>query len=421
MITSGETYLDDRYRLTNANSIEAIIKITERCNINCSYCYFFNGGDEDYKKHPPLLSLATASDIAQFLLKGGRDLGASTIALDFHGGEPLLMKKGKFVEICEMFKNVLGSEFNLQFRIQTNGMLVDEGWIKIFETYQFMVGVSIDGPEEYNDKYRVDHNGKGTYQRVAAGIALLRVAASKGRIPQFGALCVINPAFDGKKIYRHFIDELGFLGMNFLLPLETYDELKLQPGVAKKYGKFICDVFDEYVKDDNARIRISILQNALVCMAGGAKDAANRHNALGWAHQAFVISSNGDIGPDDTLRRTHAGFFASGANVTNITLVDYLNYPLYRNLRAAQGNLHESCESCCWRNACYGGDLINRYNVRKGFDNPSALCQGLQDFYSHVAAYLLRHGLELRTLEEFSEWRPALSSTIADSSVELEA
>ena len=405
-ISDGQVLSSDKYRLTRANSIEAIIKVTERCNINCSYCYFFNGGDEDYKKHPPLLSLAIATDIAHFLRDGARELGAPTIALDFHGGEPLLMKKDKFAEICEMFKSVLGQEFELQFRVQTNGMLVDEGWIQIFETYQFMVGVSLDGPEEYNDRYRVDHKGNGTYQRVAKGIKLLRAAADQGRIPQFGALCVINPQYSGKEIYRHFIDELGFLGMNFLLPLETYDEIKLQPGVAKKYGQFICDVFDEYVKDDNARIRVSILQNALVAMAGGAKDAAVRHKALGWDHQAFVISSNGDIGPDDTLRRTHAGFFASGANVTNISLAEYLNYPLYRNLRAAQGQLHDNCESCCWRNACYGGDLINRYNARKGFDNPSALCGGLQDFYSHVAAYLLKHGLELETLNEFAEWRP---------------
>lgn len=393
--------------LEAVSSIEAIVKLTERCNINCTYCYFFNGGDEDYKKHPPLLSTGTAEAIADFLKQGAQELGAKKIIIDFHGGEPLLMKQHRFAEICDIFASRLAGEFKLNFKLQTNGMLVDEEWIALFEKYRVMIGVSIDGPMEYNDVDRVDHDGKGTYERVAAGIRRLHEATAAGRIPPVGALCVINPAFSAKKIYRHFIDELGFGGVNFLMPLDTYDEIKLKPGIAKKYGEFLCELFDEYVADDNPAIRIRVLQSAMMGLAGGVKFAADRQEKIGWAHQAFVVSSNGDLGPDDTLRNAHAGFFSTGSNVSTVTLKQYLNLEMNKMMRAAHSTLNAQCESCCWRNICRGGDMINRYNKRNGFDNPSALCDGWQEFISHVCAYLLRHGLSQQTLMEVVDWRPS--------------
>ncbi|MEA1676159.1 radical SAM protein [Nitrospirillum sp. BR 11163] len=383
---------------TKVRRIEVIVKITERCNINCTYCYFFNMNNDDYKRHPIHLPLETAESIADFLRQGVIDLGAEAVTIDMHGGEPLMIKKDAFIAICDIFSSRLDPICHLQFKVQTNGMLVDDEWISIFSNYNFSIGVSIDGPRDYNDLERVDHRGRGTYDGTAAGVAKLQAAASAQRIGRVGALCVINPRFDARRTYRHFVDDLGFTGMDFLLPLDDHDSF--DPAQAENYGRYLCDLFDEWTADDNPAIQVRILKNALIILSQGRAGVRRIDDEYHYGHQALTISSNGDIGPDDTLRATSGNFFESGVNVANTPLIDFINRPMFQELAESRRNLPAKCQECCWKNACRGGRPINRFSAERRFDNPSVICDGLQDFFSHVAAYLLRHGLSYERLQE---------------------
>ncbi|MFV3126718.1 radical SAM protein [Niveispirillum sp. KHB5.9] len=385
-------------RKGSTRRIECIIKATERCNIDCSYCYFFNKHNKDYERHPPIMKPAVVKDIAQFLAQGAIDLGADQVVIDFHGGEPMLLKKESFINACETFRAIVGPVADLVLKIQTNATLVDQEWLDIFSRYDFVVGVSLDGPPELNDRYRVDHQGRGTYAATAAGWRLLRDAAAAGRIRTPGILCVINPDFNGREVYRHFVDELGARGIDFLLPLETHDTL---PGdQIGQFGRFLTEAFDEWTADDNPSIHVRLFRQNMMRLAFGRAGMQRLETDVMRNYCALTISSNGEVNPDDTLRAAHGDWFASGNSVTNISLKDFMALPYMREMSDAFVNLAPACNNCHWSNVCRGGRLVNRHAKESGFANESVICADLRHFYGHMAAYLLNSGLPFERLQE---------------------
>lgn len=145
------------------NVLTIVLKTVERCNINCTYCYFFNGIDKSFKQHPPYISFETIKKITKFLKEGSKDLNIQRVRLGIHGGEPLMQKKTSFDEMCNYLRDELEPDVKVTLTLQTNGMLLDEEWINLIIKHNIGLGISIDGPKEYHDKYRVDHFGKGTY------------------------------------------------------------------------------------------------------------------------------------------------------------------------------------------------------------------------------------------------------------------
>jgi uncharacterized protein len=240
-----------------SKTLEVVVKLTERCNINCTYCYVFNKGDETFKEHPPLMPLNVVDAMGSFLNDAAEKTGATEVIVIFHGGEPLILKKRKFDQVCTNLRALITAPEKLRFCIQTNGMLVDEEWIELFDKHQIAVGVSIDGPKEENDRYRIDHQGRGTYDRVAKGIHLLREARDEGLIPGMGVLSVANPRLDGGLVYRHFVDELKLDNFDFLLPIDPHDGFNYLDN--EGYSRFLCQVFDEWVRDNNPIVSVRII------------------------------------------------------------------------------------------------------------------------------------------------------------------
>lgn len=152
-------------------NLQLVLKTVERCNLNCSYCYFFNGLDNSYAAKPKFISTQTIDNIVNFINQGIIELGIEEISIVLHGGEPLMQPKHDFIYMIEAFQKISAS---LSFVVQTNATLVTHKWTDLFKLYGVHVGVSIDGPENINDKYRVDHQGNGSYSRVLNGIKLLQ-------------------------------------------------------------------------------------------------------------------------------------------------------------------------------------------------------------------------------------------------------
>lgn len=160
-----------------------ILKTAERCNLNCKYCYFFNGGDQSYKKHPPLISKGVVNQLVKFLSEGIQDLGIEHILVVFHGGEPLLQPIAQFTEMCFLLQSHLSPLTSIDFKVQTNATLISEKWIDAFSQFRVSVGVSLDGPKEYNDIDRIDHRNRGSYDAVRKGIHLLQEGVHQKKIP----------------------------------------------------------------------------------------------------------------------------------------------------------------------------------------------------------------------------------------------
>ncbi len=379
-------------------SLGVVLKISERCNINCSYCYFFNGKDASYKERPSLITEKTVMQVAKFLKDACIDLKLESLSIGFHGGEPLMYKKANFATMCNYFISELQNLVDLEFTLQTNAMLVDEQWIELFNRYNIKVGVSIDGPKEYHDTHRVDFRNKGTYERVVSKVLLLTKHQSMISIGGVGALCVINPAYDGKKIYRHFVDDLLITRMDFLLPDYTHDDV--MPYSVDQYGKYMCAVFNEWVTDDNPDIEVRFSHSVLRLFLGKTGSLTYGNGPAVYGELPLIcIRGDGEVGPTDELMSTNPkSVTLTKAFVDTISAKQLLMLPIFTEINKAQTDVPEACQECCWYNVCGSGGIVHRFSNKNRFNNPSLYCNSLKDYYAEVAKYLLNQGYPLNNI-----------------------
>ena len=366
-----------------------IVKVAERCNINCTYCYFFHGGNETYKLHSPLMKSSVIEKLGDFLSAGVKDLGVSTVNVGIHGGEPLLQNKNNIVQLCDSLQKKLKGLKSLKFGLQTNGMLIDEEWMDIFTRFNINVGISIDGPKKIHDANRIDHRSKGTYDRVHEKIKYIQNHPKKKslRFGRIRALSVVNPSFSGREAYRHLVDDLGIYTINFLLPDAHYEALPEH--APEEYARFLCEVFDEWINDNNPNVNIRYFKNLLGLFAGRQSSIYGSGKNSSYILPLLTISSNGDLAPADNFMNLSDNMTYRGYNVCNISLKNYLNtnpFPLIVN---SQNTLPRACKNCKWQNICNGGELAHRYSKKNEFDNPSVYCDGLKIIYEEVEKYFM--------------------------------
>lgn len=374
--------------MCNVEFFEIILKVVERCNLNCSYCYFFNLEDKNFKKHPAFISIETVRDICQFLKNSKESCPKlSKIRIDIHGGEPMLQPKHQFDAMCSMFRKELSDQYELQLGMQTNGTLISESWIELLKKHNVSVGISLDGPKEINDRFRVDHRGKGSYDKVIQGLKLLQ---QRGFKP--GILSVLNPSYDPLLLYNHFVHELGIRFLDFLLPDFTHDTFALSGSTSEEYGEWLCKIFDIWTKEDNPDVQIRFLYTSLTALMGyipalflGGTPIEN--------YGAATISSNGLVGPEDTLRNTNPAIMEELGHIKNYTVSTLMNSSVFQRLHKSLLQIPKACEECSWQSLCRGGKALNRYSHSSGFNHPSIYCNGLKIFYEKIASYLLNNGV----------------------------
>lgn len=379
----------------NENSVVVILKVIERCNINCTYCYFFNGIDISFKDHAARMSLATIEKVAAYFKEACELYNIKLLRFDFHGGEPLLLKPSYLSTICDILINALSAYTKLEFTLQTNGMLINEAWIELFNRYHINIGISIDGPADYHDKYRIDHKGKGTYYKTEAAIGLLRKHAKENKLKfGVGALCVINPEFSARKIYRHFVDDLKLNSFDFLLPDNTWDSLQNKSFNAIDYGLFLSDVFDEWVQDNNPKIFVRVINTI---MSHFLNTRLHFHDFGGWIENFLLITinSNGGIGPDDTYRSANPELMQLNLTVYNSNFSNFLKHTVIENIINSAKQIPQYCKNCTWLNNCKGGSLLHRYSSKSQFDNPSVYCDGLKHAFMHINTFIKKHEIKM--------------------------
>jgi uncharacterized protein len=394
---------ETQMRYGTGNTMQVILKVSERCNIACKYCYFFFAGDESYKDNPAFISDATVADFATFLKQGTRDYNLERISVIIHGGEPLMLKKDKMLALMETVTSAVG-DIDLQFGVQTNAMLVDEEWIALFARFNVAVGVSLDGPAQFNDIDRVDKKLLGTYARTMDGIKLLQGAAARGELAAPGLLCVINPDYPPEVIYQHFIHELGFRSVDFLLPDNNYDTT--DPQKIASYGEYLSKLFSLYSQETRPGVTIRFFDRIIASMTATPFYSSILKQFHSKKDIVITVSSAGDIAPDDILRTTDPGLMRLGLNLANATLEDVLlNTKLNGLINAAQA-LPSACHGCDFSNSCHGGELYHRYHSTNTFDNSSIYCAALNRIHGEVATTIVASGVSIDVLAEALDARP---------------
>ena len=267
------------------------------CNLNCRYCYYI----DKIALYPVKDHYFMQDEILEKYIQ--QHIGATTdniINFSWHGGEPLLAGIGFYKKIIELQSKYKPSGKIILNGIQTNGTLINEEWCEFFSETNFIIGVSIDGPEDLHDINRVTREGNATWTKVIAGIKLL---LQYGIIPEM--LCVVNSenVKHPVRVYE-FIKQLGAKYLTFL-PLVEKDPRSVSGAsrnsvVAEEFGYFLSDIFDNWVDNDIGEIKVQIFEEA-------ARSAFNQPHTLCIFRENCgcvpVVEQNGDFYSCDHYRR----------------------------------------------------------------------------------------------------------------------
>jgi uncharacterized protein len=382
--------------------IEIILKVAERCNLNCTYCYFFNKENKDFEDHPALISPNTVRQLVQFLRTSSYEISETVFRIDIHGGEPLLLGPRRFSEMVSIIENGLHDAKEVRFTVQTNAVLINDAWLDVFSRHKVFVGVSVDGPKAQHDANRIDRRGRGTFDSMVPKIAALKQATSEGRIPGFGSISVVSPESDGRATYMCLTQELRFSRLQFLFPDETHDSAN--PAYAGRFISFVDDLFECWENDNNRDVRIKIVDQTLVGLLQD-KRYIQRGRRVNPAFEGvvFTVSSAGDIGHDDTLRNVAPELFKSGMNVADAKYPEFIAWHNMVSGMLVPHDLPAPCASCGWNNICehVTGSYTPLHRMKSGSaDQPSVYCEALKVAYQRGAEYLAKRGLPIHQISK---------------------
>jgi uncharacterized protein len=364
-----------------------LVKVAARCNLACSYCYFFFSEDQRWRQQPAQMGLpvfeALARNLEDLLRVQGRGF-----AVVLHGGEPLLLGEEKLRSAFELLRKSLPSD-RVPISLQTNGILLTEAMLNLCSEYRVTISVSIDGPQEAHDEFRLNHAGKSTFDQTLQGIARLRNHPDAVFLFS-GTLTVINPAFPPEKIYA-FLKTLGSPKLDFLYRDGNHDRLpcgKSHPD-STEYGDWLSRLWDIYVAEA-ATVPIRILDDTAKLILG----APNQKEGVGLSSFSIVIvDTDGSIAKNDTLKNSFAGAdsFDSSWNIATDKLADVAHTKEYREYVELQHPSSDICRSCRYLRVCGGGMTLYRWRKETGYRNPSVYCRDHQKLIDHISTSLWKH------------------------------
>jgi len=382
------------------------------CNLDCSYCFFLSK-----EMLYPGSRFRMAEELLEQYLRQLIEAHARSpvVTVAWQGGEPTLMGVEFFRRSVELAEGLLRPGQQVEYTIQTNATLLDEEWASFFKEHDFLVGVSIDGPRELHDAYRVNKGGKGSFDQVIAGLEQLKRADV-----QWNALTTIHAANagHGAEVYRFLRDECGARFVQFIPIIERVAEadgegtvpwsswrdrpLYVQRGervtgrsvTAEQYGRFLIDVFEDWVRRDVGKVYVQMFDVALANWVGEPPSLCIHSETCGLA---LALEHTGDLYSCDH-------FVEPAYKLGNIKETPMLELVASQRQRKfgldKRDTLPRYCLECDVRFACHGGCPKDRFiRTPDGEPGLNYLCAGYKAFFHHVdpamrfMAEQLRHGL----------------------------
>src|SRR5690554_676615 len=363
-----------------------VVKVASRCNLNCSYCYMYNMGDQTYLKQPKFITLDIISEFSSKLKNHILKYKLKSVDISFHGGEPLLWGSDNIIKAKNIIENIIKNDVDvLTFAIQTNGVLLTETMIKKFKDEKISIGVSLDGLKDNHDKYRVDHKGEGSFETVIKNFPLLRKYQE-----ELAIISVVNLEISPIE-YLLFLKEHNVTSLNLILPDSTHDKLpegysSLADTSSRKYGKWLATFFDSWISGfETNPIRINLLETIIGLLSG----RNFKHPMFGDGYnKVAVLESDGALEVADYLRVTESGYTRNRLTIGSNEIDELTNDESFITHYFAKKNLCNTCKSCELEKICKGGDTQQRYKSTNGFDNPSMFCKDIKFIINHINNYL---------------------------------
>lgn len=367
--------------------LEIILKISERCNIACDYCYYFENSEQSAYGRPAKIGENVVEALVSRIKEAFDNGDIESVQIDLHGGEPLMLGKRRFAELCKAIYSSLPRD-RVRLCMQTNATLMDDEWATILTLHNIHVGVSIDGPQHVHDLHRLDKSGRSTHKKTIEGIQLLRKHGIEPSV-----LVVALAGTDPVEIYEYIVNDLGITTMDFLLPDATFDDSL----VSTDFGEYLCRLFDRWIRDQSPSINVRYMKSALSLFMGGPSFLGGfgpkQANAL-------TVLADGQIDGDDFLRVCGDQVVSLGKNVFESTLREAVDAHTDRIRSSGVMNLPRECDGCAYSRICSGGQATHRFSSDRGFDNPSRYCHSLREFYFQVCSTLISLGMPVDYLGE---------------------
>jgi len=372
------------------------------CNLDCGYCYYL----EKEKLYPGTADFRMNDDVLENYIRQYIDsqLG-DFVAFAWQGGEPTLLGVA-FFEKAVKLQQKYGKGKIIENSLQTNGVLLNDAWCRFFRENNFLIGLSIDGPEKLHNAYRVNKGGKGTFSEVMAGLNLLQ----KHRVP-FNTLTVVHRDSTSSplEIYR-FLKQTGSRHMQFIPIVERLAALQSPQGQnmvkpdfegdaqvspwsvgAEQYGDFLIAIFDEWVRHDVGDYFVQLFDVTLEAWMSMPSSLCVFRPTCG---DALALEHNGDLYSCDhyVYPQNRLG------NIMEEGLAKLVNSPQQQRFgRDKRDTLPQYCRECDVRFACHGECPKHRFiQTPDGEEGLNYLCAGYKKFFRYIDPYMRFMTSELR-------------------------
>ncbi|EHK2924883.1 anaerobic sulfatase maturase [Vibrio parahaemolyticus] len=400
--------------MSQQSSCHVMVKPTGSvCNIDCDYCFYlekehlYPERNKDYKMSFETLEIYIKQQIE------AQD--TPEVVFSWQGGEPTLMGIDFFKHAVELVKkhNVEGKK--VIHTLQTNGLLINDEWCQFFKENEFLIGVSIDGPQYLHDVYRVTRSGKPTHKKVMEAIECLKTFQV-----EFNTLTVVNNINVEKPLELYqFLKEIGSRNMQFIPLVERKSKQPNKDGLylidpdydqaaditphsvnPDKFGLFLNTVFGDWLINDVGDIYIQFFEHTLAKWAGESSNLCHFAEECG---SAFAMESNGDVYSCDHYVYSEHKL----GNIYTQTIKDINLSERNKKFGSDKSKLCSDCNNCKYKFLCNGG--CPKYRILSTFDGDfkkNYLCSAYKKFFKHsepymVAMYeLIKKGLPAETIKK---------------------
>jgi uncharacterized protein len=348
-----------------------LIKPTSHlCNLACEYC-FYRRVSGVYPQPSTRMTIETA----ELLIKQALDQGPGRYSFCWQGGEPTLMGLDFFRDVIRIQTDLTGPGQSVENSIQTNGLLIDSDWAGFLHDNRVLVGLSLDGPQDIHDQYRVHANGKGSYGQVMQTAGLL----AKHNV-DFNILTLLtNANVDrAEELYRFFRGK-GFSHLQFIPCLERDERRRLKPYsvTGEQVGRFYTELFSLWLSDGFPRVSIRLFEDLLIYLLDSV------HVSCGWGRVCdtyLLVEHNGDMYPCD--------FYVSPewrlGNLRQEGLAGVIDSPKRKYFAVMKSDLPGACRSCKWLQVCQGDCTRHRAFESDEKSNVSEYCTAWKMLFEHV-------------------------------------
>lgn len=341
------------------------------CNLACEYCFYLDHSS----LYPETRRHRMSGEVLERMISTFMATDQPQYAFGWQGGEPTLCGVDFFRKVTDLQQKYGRRGVSVANGLQTNATLIDDEFARHLARYNFLVGVSLDGPADVHNRYRKTPAGRGSHARVLAGIRRL---AKRG--VEFNILTLVSAAnvTRPREVYRYLKDS-GFMYHQYI-PCTEFDEAGRLLDFAitgDEWGEFLCGVFDEWIAGDARRVSVRLFDEILAYYVNGQATVCRMGSDC---RRYFVVEYNGDVYPCDFFVEPDLRL----GNVLSDSWEDLQASPVYERFGRSKAAVNPLCTECEYLDVCAGDCLKHRFHGNRDPRSLSWLCPGWKRFYAHA-------------------------------------